>query len=142
MSPTIMSGVSPASSSASAAPSTATITGRLSRMNGRRARRSRWWSTPRTTTSVERSRKSVAKRGSWILPGQQLALLAHVLDRVVGEALERLPDLAPADLGFRTHALEVEHLAARQRLAFAQHLDAPCATRPASVSRPCRVGAR
>ena len=68
MSPTIMSGVRPSSSSASAPPSTATITGRMSRMNGRSARRSRWCPTPRTTTSVERSRKSVAKRGSSILP--------------------------------------------------------------------------
>ena len=68
MSPTIMCGVRPSSSSASAPPSTATITGRMSRMNGRSARRSRWWPTPRTTTSVERSRKSVAKRGSSIRP--------------------------------------------------------------------------
>ena len=58
----------PRPSSASAAPSTATITGRMSRMNGRRARRSLWWPTPRTTTSVGRSRKSVAKRGRPIRP--------------------------------------------------------------------------
>ena len=56
------------------------------------------------------------------LAGEQLALLAHVLDRVVGEALERIADLAPARLGFRAHALAVEHLAACEQLALAQHL--------------------
>ena len=37
--------------------------------------------------------------------GEQLALLAHVLDRVVREALERLADLAPAGLRLGAHAL-------------------------------------
>ncbi len=54
--------------------------------------------------------------------GEQLALLAHVLDRVVREALERLPDLLAAQLRFGAHALEVEHLTAGEQLPLAQHL--------------------
>ncbi len=122
MSPTIMSGVSPASSTASAPPSTATISGRMSRMNGRSARRSRWW-LDATDDHQRRAIAEVGREARHLDPaGEQLALLAHVLDRVVGEALERLADLAPARLGFRAHALEVEHLAAREHLALAQHL--------------------
>ena len=64
--------------------------------------------------------------------GEQLALLAHVLDRVVREALERLADLLAARLGLGAHALEVEHLAAREQLALAQHL------RDARASRRAR----
>ena len=45
--------------------------------------------------------------------GEQLALLAHVLDRVVREALQRLADLLAARIRLRAHALEAEHLAAR-----------------------------
>ena len=52
---------------------------------------------------------------------QQFALLPHVLDRVVGEALERLSDLPPPGLGLGAHARGMEHLAARQHLAPAQH---------------------
>ena len=91
-------------------------------MNIPSARRSRWWPTPRTTTSAERSRKSVVKRGSVDPAREQLALVAHVLDRVVGEALERLADLVSPRLGFAAHALSVEHLAAPDRLAAAEHL--------------------
>ena len=62
------------------------------------------------------------KRGSAILPGEQLALLAHVLDRVVGEALERFVDPRAGRLGLGADPLEVEHAAARQHLAAAQDL--------------------
>ncbi len=54
---------------------------------------------------------------------EQLALLAHVLDRVVREALERLADLAPARLRFRrARARGRARLAAREQLPLAQHL--------------------
>ena len=49
--------------------------------------------------------------------GQQFALLAHVLDGVVGEALERLADLQAPRVGFRADALQIEHLPACERLA-------------------------
>ncbi len=71
MSPTIMSGLKPASRIASAPPSTATSTGRTSRTYGRRMRRSFWWSTPRTTTSAGRSRKRVSKSGSSSRPASR-----------------------------------------------------------------------
>ena len=61
------------------------------------------------------------------LPGEQLALLAHVLDRVVREALERLADLAAAGLGLGAHAGEVEHFAAGR------------APRPSRVTSPSRT---
>ena len=53
---------------------------------------------------------------------QQLALLAHVLHGVAREALERLSDLTPPGLGFGTHAIEIEHLPAREELPLEQHL--------------------
>ncbi len=55
--------------------------------------------------------------------GQQFALLAHVLDRVVRKALQCLADLAPARLGLGAHPRQVEHLAAGHEPAVdAQHL--------------------
>ena len=70
-----------------------------------------------THAAHDHERRAVAKVGGEARQldpaGEQLALLAHVLDRVVREALQRLPDLAPAGLGLRPHAREVEHLAAR-----------------------------
>ena len=86
--------------------------------------RSRLWSTPRTTISVGRSRKSVSKRGSSILPDEQLALLLHVLDGVAGEALERLADLLAALLGELADRLGVLDVAVRDDLVAAQDLAA------------------
>ncbi len=56
------------------------------------------------------------------LPGEQLTLLAHVLDRVVGETLQCLTDLVAASLGLSEHAREVEHLPTGHRLPAARHL--------------------
>ena len=94
MSPTITSGLQPASSSASAPPSTATSTGRKSRTYGRTIRRSRLWPGPRATTSAWRPRKLVRSGGKSSPCGEQLALLAEVAQRVVGEASQRLRDAA------------------------------------------------
>ena len=59
------------------------------------------------------------------LAREQLALLLHVLDRVAGEALERLADLLPALLGEGEHPLRVLRLAAGDHLtAGTQHVAA------------------
>ena len=122
MSPTIMSGVSPASSTASAPPSTATISGRLSRMKGRSARRSRWCSTPRTTSSVERSRNSVWKRGRAIRPvsssrSSRMCSIVLLAKRSSASPTSR----RRASVSARTRA-QVEHLAAAEQLPAAEHL--------------------
>jgi hypothetical protein len=74
---------------------------------------------------------------------QELALLAHVLHRVAREALERLADLAPPGFRVGAHPLRIEHLAARQELAAAEHLanDRP-ERRPAVGARGHRVRRR
>ena len=48
-------------------------------------------------------------------PRQQLALLEHVLDRVLRERLERVADLAPALVGGGAHGGGLLHLAAGER---------------------------
>ena len=82
--------------------------------------------------------------------GQQLALLAHVLDRVAREALERLADLRRlASVSARTRS-QVEHLAAGEQLAPAQHLrlavtarrGGSCGARPGRRRRASRTASR
>ena len=55
-------------------------------------------------------------------PGEQFALLAHVLDRVAREPLQRLSHLAPAGLGLRAHARQIQHDSLGQEPIAAQHL--------------------
>jgi len=57
-------------------------------------------------------------------PGQELALLEHVLDRVLGEGLECVADLAAPLVGRRAHGLGLLDVALGQQLARAPHLPA------------------
>ena len=47
---------------------------------------------------------------------EQFALLAHVLDRVVREALQRVTDFKPASFGIGAHACKIEYHSGQQRL--------------------------
>ena len=55
-------------------------------------------------------------------PGEQFALLAHVLDRVAREPLHRLSHLAPAGLGLGAHARQVQHYSLGHQSIPAEHL--------------------
>ncbi len=98
--------------SASAPPSTATITGRM--IADERAQRAQILL--QVDPADDDQGRAVAEvgleAGHLDAAGEQLALLAHVLDRVDREPLEGLADLLPALLRLAAHALGVEYLAA------------------------------
>ena len=63
----------------------------------------------------------MSKSGRSIRPAEQLALLADVAHRVLGERLERLAELQPLPVVRVPHRVELLHLALEERLAVAQH---------------------
>ena len=90
MSPTITSGRYPASSSASAPPSTAISTGLKSRMYGRTIRRSRLCPGPASDDERVPVAEPRPQRRKVDPLREEPALLAQVAHRVVGERLQRL----------------------------------------------------
>ena len=116
MSPTIMSGLKPSSSSALAPPSTARIAGFMSRMYG--AQRAEVLLVVDAAHDDERRAVAEVRVEARQLdaPGEQLALLEHVLDRVLRERLERVADLAAALVGGGAHGLGLLDDAAGEEL--------------------------
>ena len=96
MSPTIMSGLKPSSRIASAPPSTPTSTG----LHVAHVRAQRAQVLLVVDAAHDHQRRAVAEVGVEVgqldLAREQLALLADVGHRVLGERLERLADAAPA----------------------------------------------
>ena len=100
MSPTIMSGVKPASMIALAPPSTPTSDRlHVADVGAQRAQVPAGGRTPRTTTSDGRSRKSVSKRGSSILPDSSSRSSSMCSTVFCAKRSQRLADLAPARVG-------------------------------------------
>ena len=66
----------------------------------------------------------MSKRGSSILPDEQVLLLDHVLDGVAREGLERAADVLAPALGRREHLARVLPVAARRAARRGQHLAA------------------
>ena len=144
MSPTIMSTSKPSSTMASAPPSTPTSTGRIVADVGAQRAQVALVVHP----AHHHQGGAVAEVGGELrqleLAGQQLALGHHVLDRVLGERLQRLADRLPALLGERQDGRRILHLARwpSPRRRAGSRRRAPAPRRRRRGARTARIRAR
>ena len=117
MSPTIMSGSRPCSRIASAPPSTATSTGLLVAHVGAQDAQVLLVVDAAHDDQARPVAEGGVEVGQLEPPGEQLALLADVAHRVLGERLERLAELQPLAVVRVPDRVELLDLALEERLA-------------------------